>query len=56
MAMHPRHDIKVQCRRLHCSRWMEGAGMIRSTLTRNVTWGGQVFAVERWLPSFEVTL
>lgn len=31
-------------------------GLIRTTLTRNVTWGGQVFAVERWLPSFEVTL
>lgn len=31
-------------------------GLIRTTLTRNVTWGGQVFAIERWLPSFEVTL
>lgn len=31
-------------------------GLIRTTLTRNVTWGGQVFAIERWLPSFEVAL
>ncbi|MCV2447911.1 hypothetical protein [Paracoccus sp. DMF] len=31
-------------------------GLIRSTLTRSVTWGGQVFVLERWLPSFEVAL
>lgn len=31
-------------------------GLIRTTLTRNVTWGGQVFALERWLPGFEVAL
>ena len=31
-------------------------GLIRSTLTRSVTWGGQDFVLERWLPSFEVAL
>lgn len=31
-------------------------GLIRTTLTRTVTWGGQAFAVERWVPSFEVTV
>ena len=31
-------------------------GLIRSTLIRSVTWGGQVFVLERWLPSFEVAL
>lgn len=31
-------------------------GLIRTTLTRSVTWGGQVFVLERWLPSFELAL
>ncbi len=29
-------------------------GLIRTTLTRTVTWGGMDFVVERWVPSFEV--
>lgn len=31
-------------------------GLVRTTLTRTVTWGGQSFTCERWLPSFEVSL
>lgn len=31
-------------------------GLILTTLSKAVTWGGQVFPVNRWLPSFEVTL
>lgn len=31
-------------------------GLIRSTLIRTVSWGGMEFALERWLPSFEVAL
>ncbi|MFC3568346.1 hypothetical protein [Paracoccus simplex] len=31
-------------------------GLIRTTLTRTVRWGGMDFVIERWLPSFEVEL
>ncbi|CAM3187267.1 hypothetical protein [Paracoccus aminovorans] len=31
-------------------------GLIRTTLTRSVAWGGRVFTIERWLPSFELIL
>lgn len=31
-------------------------GLIRTTLTRSVTWGGRSFDVERWVPSFELAL
>ena len=31
-------------------------GLIRTTLTRTVTWGGMNFVVERWVPSFEVQI
>ncbi len=29
-------------------------GLIRTTLTRSVSWGGQTFTIERWLPGFEI--